>query len=94
VVRGLEAHTRRTLALAKLDELVRLRFREECLGFIAEVFDRLEADRRDEEAAENGAGELFDFLDRPAFAFDFGLERRRGEIDAGRCSRRCLRPFI
>ena len=82
-LRRLEAQARCAFGLAEFDELVRLRFREQRPGFVAEVFDGLEGDRGDEKTAENRACEFLDFHDRFAVAFDFRLQRRRGEIDAG-----------
>ena len=71
-------------AKAKFDEFVRVGFDEQRLGFIAEVLDRLKADRRDEVAAENSAGEMLDFLDGFAlpsiFDFSDGATRHRASF--------------
>ena len=68
--------------MAKLDELVCLPFREQRLGFVAEVFDGLEGDRGDKETAENRASELLDLLAGLTLPVDFRFERWSGEIDA------------
>ena len=82
-LRGLEAHSGSARALAKLDELFRLCFRQQRDDFLAEALDGLVADRRNEKPAKDASRELLDFLDRLALPVDLRLERWRGKVDTG-----------
>jgi N-6 DNA Methylase len=78
---SLEAHSWGALRLAKLDELGRLGFLQQSLGFLTKVFDRLVADRRCEEPGEHLSCDSLDFLNAFAFAIaiDLRLHRRGGK---------------